>query len=285
LNNETHEYLLNLNEQNIQYWDISEMELPYSLKKQALHFGIQKAKYNIIATIDADCYPESNLWLQELISPFSNNHIDCVLGVSPYISHTNFLSQFVRFDALNTMLQYLSQTLKGNAYMGIGRNMAFRKKLWNDDYLNRFGAFGFADDDTIVQSILDKTKIEIMTHEKVYSYATKSFLKFLKQKNRHIAGGKTYQPKQIYILGMMPIFSISFWFIIWIWMSYFSFHLIIFAFLALYILIKTYWIYRIEQGLNLKKKLFYHTLFLDFPQQLLLTIMPFFAFFKNSKRW
>jgi hypothetical protein len=41
------------------------MQLPYSLKKQALHFGIQKAKYDLIATIDADCYPESDLWLYE----------------------------------------------------------------------------------------------------------------------------------------------------------------------------------------------------------------------------
>lgn len=261
------------------------MQLPYSLKKQALHFGIQKAKYDLIATIDADCYPDSDLWLYELITPFSNHHIDCVLGVSPYISHTNILSQFVRFDALNTMLQYLSQTLKGNAYMGVGRNMAFRKKIWNKDYLEKFGAFGFADDDSIVQSISDKTKIEIMTDVKVFSYATKSLLQYLKQKNRHIAGGKTYLSMQIILLGMMPFLSVLFWVIVWAWMSYFSFHLIIFFFLSIYLITKMYWIFHLEKGLNLKRKLFNYTFIFDFPLQLLLCILPFFAYFKSLKKW
>lgn len=261
------------------------MHLPYSLKKQALHFGIQKANFELIATIDADCYPESDLWLCELIAPFENLNTDCVLGVSPYISHNDILSQFIRYDALNSMLNYLSQTIKGNAYMGIGRNMAFRKNIWNEKYLKKFGAYGFADDDTIVQHISDKSKIEIMTNAKVFSFASKSLKQYLKQKIRHISGGKTYKPKQIILLGLIPVLSVLFWVVIWAWMSYFAFHLIILFFLISYISIKTYWIYQIEKGLNLKRKLFYFTFLFDFPLHALLCIFPFFAYFKSLKKW
>jgi len=41
----------------------------------SLNYGIKKAKYETIVTIHQDCIPQSNNWIEELISPFKKENV------------------------------------------------------------------------------------------------------------------------------------------------------------------------------------------------------------------
>lgn len=98
-------------------------------KKYALSYGIGHTERELIVFTDSDCYAASSKWLFKIIAPFKNENIDIVLGYSPYISR-NLLGLFIRFETFMAALQYFSYALRGMPYMGVGRNMAFRKSLF-----------------------------------------------------------------------------------------------------------------------------------------------------------
>ena len=53
-----------------------------------------------------------------------------VLGYSGYERGKGWLHKRVSFDNLFTSMRYLGYALAGKPYMGIGRNMAYRKELF-----------------------------------------------------------------------------------------------------------------------------------------------------------
>ncbi|MCC7532698.1 MAG: glycosyltransferase, partial [Bacteroidia bacterium] len=98
-------------------------------KKFALTIGIKASKYNLLLFTDADCEPTSNQWIKLMQSKFTPNK-EIVLGFSPYRRQKGFLNRFIRFETLITAQFYLSMALSGNAFMGVGRNLAYRKELF-----------------------------------------------------------------------------------------------------------------------------------------------------------
>ncbi len=98
-------------------------------KKFALTIGIKAAKYNQLLFTDADCEPASNQWLRYMQSNFTNNK-QIVLGFSPYNKRKGFLNQFIRFETLITAQFYFALALRNNAFMGVGRNLAYTKELF-----------------------------------------------------------------------------------------------------------------------------------------------------------
>ena len=55
---------------------------------------------------------------------------DIVLGYSGYERGKGWLHKRASFDSLFTSLRYLGFALAGKPYMGIGRNLAYRKELF-----------------------------------------------------------------------------------------------------------------------------------------------------------
>src|ERR1043166_9402215 len=98
-------------------------------KKFALTIGIKAAKYDYLAFTDADCVPESSQWLRLMQSQFTPSK-EIVLAYSPYKKQPGFLNLFIRFEASFTALSYFSAALAGNAFMGVGRNLAYTKDLF-----------------------------------------------------------------------------------------------------------------------------------------------------------
>ncbi len=67
-------------------------------KKEALKLGVQKSKYSVIATTDADCVvPEK--WLHHISNQF-NNEIDMLIGPVIFKNNKGFLSAFQTLDML-----------------------------------------------------------------------------------------------------------------------------------------------------------------------------------------
>ena len=100
-----------------------------SHKKLALTLGIKAAKNDWVVFIEPDCYPVSNQWLARL-SRHCTEQTDVILGYSNYERKPGFANLCYMYDTLIRQLRMLGLTLRGRGYMGIGRNMAYRRELF-----------------------------------------------------------------------------------------------------------------------------------------------------------
>ena len=92
--------------------------------------GVKGAKYDVLVLTDADCKPASNEWLLEIATRFTAGK-EIVLGYGPYMKRAGFLNRLVRFDTAWIGMSYFSMALAKLPYMGVGRNMAYMKELFN----------------------------------------------------------------------------------------------------------------------------------------------------------
>ena len=99
-------------------------------KKNAITAGIQKASYENLLFTDADCIPNSINWISIISSQFSNEK-QLVLGYGGYKKVAGWFNKLVRYETLLTAWQYFSYTKIGLPYMGVGRNIAYTKTLFN----------------------------------------------------------------------------------------------------------------------------------------------------------
>lgn len=100
-----------------------------SRRKLALTLGIKAAKHDWLVLTDANCRPQSNQWLRLMARNFTSR-AQVVLGYSGYERGKGWLHKRMAFDNLFGSLRYLGFALAGHPYMGIGRNMAYRKELF-----------------------------------------------------------------------------------------------------------------------------------------------------------
>ena len=99
-------------------------------KKAALSKGILASKNEYLVLTDADCKPISTDWLHEITAPF-NKDKSIVLGYGAYRKIRNsFLNKIIRFETLLTAIQYFSYAQNGKPYMGVGRNIAYKKEVF-----------------------------------------------------------------------------------------------------------------------------------------------------------
>ena len=100
-----------------------------SRKKLAITLGIKASKYDWLVFTEANCLPESDQWLRTMARNFTSR-TQIVLGYSGYERGKGWLHKRASFDNLFTSMRYLGYALAGKPYMGIGRNMAYRKELF-----------------------------------------------------------------------------------------------------------------------------------------------------------
>ena len=163
-------------------------------KKIALMMGIKGATHEHLLLTDADCKPNSKDWLFNMMQHFTNE-TEIVLGYGAYEKQKGFLNKIIRFDTFMIALQYLSFSLAGKTYMGIGRNLAYKKSLF-------FKMKGFAshyhidsgDDDLFVNEAATKqnSKIEVSIDSITISRVKKTYKDWFRQKSRHLTTFKQY---------------------------------------------------------------------------------------------
>lgn len=188
----------------LKYFRVEKVKGKTNPKKYALALGIEKSQYETILLTDADCIPSSNKWIYQMAS-YYNNDKEIILGLSFYNRNKGMLNQFIRYETIYTALQYASFTLLGNPYMGIGRNMSFKKKLFVkfNGYAGIEHIVG-GDDDLLIQKMGNKknTTIAISNSSITYSQPEVTLKDFLRQKTRHLSVGKYYKTKDKLILGI-----------------------------------------------------------------------------------
>lgn len=99
-------------------------------KKLALTLGIKAAKNEILLFTEAFCRPDTPRWIREYGKEFLQGR-DIVLGYSRLnIEKKVFMEKFIHFDNLIHHLKFISMALARKPFMGIGRNMAYKKALF-----------------------------------------------------------------------------------------------------------------------------------------------------------
>ena len=191
---------------------IAKLPKDWNGKKYALLQAAKLAKNEILLFTDADCLPESKEWIARMAAAFDPN-TDIVLGFSPYSSvpQQRLLSEFISFETLMTGIQYFGFALIKKPYMGVGRNLAFRRKAYDLTFLDKISSLTGGDDDLMVNHIATKKNVRVLLTKKsqMRSVPKSSWRAYIVQKVRHLAAGRHYHKKDQTLLG---VFTLSFLF-------------------------------------------------------------------------
>src|SRR5436190_18120790 len=131
-------------------------------KKYPLSVGIREAKYEVLLLTDADCVPASDQWIQKMQEAYDDN-TEIVLGYGAYHKKKGLLNKLIRFETFHTALQYLSYAIAGIPYMGVGRNLSYKKSVFFR--LKGFSAHNHiasGDDDLFINLAANKKNTEIV---------------------------------------------------------------------------------------------------------------------------
>lgn len=178
-----------------------------SSKKLALTLGAKAAHYDLLLLTDADCVPESNQWIRQMMSRFTEDK-DIVLGFSPYFQERGMLNDLISYDTLFTGLQYMGMALSHHPYMGVGRNLAYRKQtFFSSGGFTPYLALKAGDDDLLVNHLATARNTAVVCSREsiVWSVPKDEWGEWLHQKRRHLSVSPHYKASTKCRLTIEPI--------------------------------------------------------------------------------
>lgn len=134
-----------------------------SPKKMALTVGIKAAKYDYLLFTEANCLPSSTNWISSMMKQFTPG-TSVVLSYSRYEAIKGIFKRLIAYDNLFQGMRYLGLAAAKRPYMGIGRNLAYRKDLFFSQkgfasHLNLFSG----EDDLFISDVAKRsnTRVEV----------------------------------------------------------------------------------------------------------------------------
>lgn len=181
-------------------------------KRKALTAGVEATEYENILVTDADCQPANENWASLFLNKITQEK-QMILGVSPYYSEKTYVNQLIQLETFQTAIQFLSFTKNQMAYMGLGRNMAFTKNIfqkYSQYEVDKKMTSG--DDDMFVQRVPQRY-IDILTLPESFTFSQgKQNLKsWWRQKRRHYTTAPSYKLKDQIILSLNGLSLLLFW--------------------------------------------------------------------------
>ena len=174
-----------------------------SSKKLALTIGIKAAHYDYILLTDADCRPESRNWIREMMKGYDHESTEMVIGFSPYFERETLLSGLISYDTLFNGLQYMGMARAGHPYMGVGRNLSYRRST----FFNNQGFQGLldvraGDDDLFVNKVTTnyrkrnhrKSNVNVVCNPDALTWSAPktTWKQWMQQKQRHLSVSNKY---------------------------------------------------------------------------------------------
>lgn len=214
-NDGTYDYLLGLSVSDNRLRIVKVDHLPdhVNAKKYGITLGIKAASHEWILLTDADCMPGSSGWIT-VMSRYMDDNARFVLGFSPYEKQPGLLNLFIRYETLFTAIQYIGFANLDMPYMGVGRNLAYRKSyfLANKGFNNLMPMTG-GDDDLYVNrhATASTTRTCIERNSLVYSKPKQTWAGFFSQKKRHLFAGKKYRFGHKVVLGLLMSSQVAGW--------------------------------------------------------------------------
>jgi poly-beta-1,6-N-acetyl-D-glucosamine synthase len=182
-------------------------------KKFAQFIGIKAATHNILLFTDADCHPVSARWISHMVSDFAEE-TEFVLGYGGFLKEKGLLNSYIRYDCMFIAMQYFGMAVRGIPYMGVGRNLAYRKDVF---FRNKgFGAYSHiisGDDDLFVNANASSsgTRVEFCHESHTRSVPAATTGEWVKQKHRHLTTAKFYRLRDRFLLSLEPFSRILFY--------------------------------------------------------------------------
>lgn len=172
-------------------------------KKFPLSVGIKSSKYEIVLLTDADCIPASENWLKKMQESYGPG-IEVVLGYGAYKKYPGLLNMLIRFETFHTAMQYFSYALAGKPYMGVGRNLSYRKDtFFRNKGFSAINHIPSGDDDLFINRVANKTNTAIVIDKDAHTLSEphKSWHEWMQQKNRHYTTAKYYRRPHKFLLS------------------------------------------------------------------------------------
>jgi cellulose synthase/poly-beta-1,6-N-acetylglucosamine synthase-like glycosyltransferase len=186
----------------------------WNAKKYALTQGIRQSAYPILALTDSDCMPLSVNWLNHIAVSLSTPDKDLFLGYSPYEEQPGLLNRVIQTETLFTALQYFSLANNGQTYMGVGRNLAY-KKSFIEKHLDSFPFRKHlgGDDDLLISHLSKGKEAATDTHSDsfVLTFPPPTIRSWVQQKRRHLSAGRYYKPFMRTLLSSYWLSASCFW--------------------------------------------------------------------------
>ncbi len=181
-------------------------------KKLAVLVGVKAARHEWLLFTDADCRPVSPRWIRTMARHFTDGTA-IVLGYGGMMPSRGLLDRLVRYETLFIALQYMGFALRGIPYMGVGRNLAYRKPLFYE--ISRRPCFNrtmSGDDDLLVNRLGTRTNIRVEYHPDAHtrSKPPATFREWFKRKKRHITTARYYTLRSRWLAAGEPLSRLLF---------------------------------------------------------------------------
>jgi len=203
------------------------MEAKYmSHKKMCLTVGIKAAKYENLLLTDADCEPAGKEWISNMVRNFTGKS-EIILGYGGHKYKKGLLNKMISFDVLFIAMQYMGFALKRKPYMGVGRNLSYKKELFfkNKGFASHLNLVS-GDDDLFIKEVANKenTRVEFSPESVTWSARKMTFKSFLYQKERHLSTSPCYTFATRLRIGM-EVLSRAFFYVMFIALAAYFVHI------------------------------------------------------------
>jgi cellulose synthase/poly-beta-1,6-N-acetylglucosamine synthase-like glycosyltransferase len=198
---------------NVRIISLSENPTDMPNKKYALQRAITEARNEILAFTDADCVVPPR-WLKELSKYFADD-VGLVAGYSPYIpEQPRRWNSFLRYEEYKLSLISASAIGTGRGFLCTGRNLAYRKRLFDEvGGFEKIKHSVSGDDDLFLQLVRSTTtwKIRYMTGAEgiVTTFPPISWSQFVNQRTRHISASRYYLPDVAFAYGISHLLVLA----------------------------------------------------------------------------
>ncbi|MDD2799104.1 MAG: glycosyltransferase [Bacteroidales bacterium] len=134
----------------------------HSRRKLAMTVGVKAAKYDWILATEANCEILSMDWIASISRNFTST-TEIVLMYSNYAYPKNIKSVYRSLDNLFFSIRYLGMASLGKPFMGIRRNLAYKKELFfrNGGAYSGFLNLKDGDDDLFINRVSSKTNTRV----------------------------------------------------------------------------------------------------------------------------
>ncbi len=174
-------------------------------KKAALTQGVAAARYEQLLLTDGDCAPTGIHWLAHLAKGLAETpQTEIALGYAPLVPAPGLLNSWARFETAYTALQYLAFAHVRIPYMGVGRNMAWKRSLFRQaGGFVRHADVPSGDDDLLVNAVAQPGRVALCLDPAsfVYSAAKTTWGGWFRQKQRQLGSSLRYRWWHQLVLG------------------------------------------------------------------------------------
>ncbi len=258
-------------------------------KKAAISQAIQYAKHEILLFTDADCIPASTEWIESMANTMLHKpETEVVLGFGPMYKRNTWINKFARYETWLTAMQYFSYAIFKIPYMGVGRNLMYKKSAFmRVNGFNQHEDMASGDDDLFITSVANRHNIAINMDADafVYSEAKDQLTTFFRQKTRHISTSVRYKRSHQILLSIFAFTQAGIYLVLILGLIMNTFHLhAIFLILISKWMVQTFLHYRWLKRLD-SKDLWLFFPILDILLSVYYFILSCYSLFRKKNTW